>query len=215
MKTRYLAVALLTIVFVLGLSLRADAGPVVRGEGTSPHGTYRLIYDDVQDLTWYDYTTTGLDRRWPWQRDWALNLSVDFGGTTIDDWRLPVVEGCYYWNCTDRDGELATLYYDVLGNASGGPLTNVGPFQNLHPTVYWTGTERLHGYKYTFNFSNGRMDRGYAGGMFYAYHNAIAVRSGDVGAGPSASGVPLPAAAWMGLGLLAVLGAARRLRRRR
>ena len=41
---------------ILLVSGQVNADLIVRGQGTSAHGTYNLIYDDVQDITWYDYT---------------------------------------------------------------------------------------------------------------------------------------------------------------
>lgn len=177
---------------LLGLSAQAQATLILNGQGTSAYGTYNLIYDTDLNITWYDYTTTGIDRRWVYQNDWANNLTVDASGTAYSGWRLPIVSGCYYYNCKNTSGEMAHLYYVELGNVLGGPLTNSGPFQNLDAINYWSGTERLYGYKYTFNFSDGVLGDGYAGGQFWAYNNSMAVHPGNVS---GLSGVRAPAPA--------------------
>lgn len=116
----------------------------------------RLIYDSDLDITWYDYTKG--PNTWQNQKSWASTLTLDFGGTILDDWRLPYADpvcGVSY-NCTSS--EIGHLFYVELGNTgrfdvSGNPtgcggldepscLTNTGDFQNLQVDwYYWSGTE--------------------------------------------------------------------------
>ena len=149
---------------LLGLLLLvniANADLNLIGEGTSVHGTYNLIYDTDLNVTWYDYTNTIAGFfGWQSQVNWASSLSVNFGGTIYDDWRLPTALNqdmtgpCSGYNCIGS--EMGHLFYTELGNAgdydtsgnwtgcgSGGSpwcLTNKGDFQNLQSGYYWSGT---------------------------------------------------------------------------
>jgi len=140
-------------------AVQAEAGLQLLGQGTSTHGTYNLIYDTDLDITWYDYTNSG--DTWQLHMDWAAELSVNFGGITYSDWRLPTaVDGFQVpgenagWNITTS--EMGHLFYTELGNIGFfdtdnnptwcnwhsyiGCLSYTGDFQNLQRTYYWTGT---------------------------------------------------------------------------
>ncbi|MEW6600627.1 MAG: hypothetical protein AB1499_06630 [Nitrospirota bacterium] len=171
---------------------------------------HRLIYDSDLDITWYDYTNPA--DRWQDQMNWASALTVNFGGTVIDDWRLPsTVDGLnvYGYDGTTTggynitDSEMGHLFYTELGNAGiydtsgnttgcGGSspwcLTNVGDFQNLQTdNLYWSGTEyaALTGQAWHFRF-----DTGYQTAYLKARPDyTIAVRNGDV---PQLSAAPEP-----------------------
>jgi hypothetical protein len=173
---------------VMGLSLtfsvQADAALIVRGTDTLG---YQLIYDTDRDITWYDYTHA-VDT-WQNQVNWADALSVNFGGTIYDDWRLPITdENCTGYNCTGS--EWAHLYYTELNNKAGGQLgnTNTGPFNNLQSYYYWSGTEdsadsaRAWGFYFPFGHQGVYNKDNW---NFYA----MAVRPGDV----STASVPEPA----------------------
>ena len=141
---------LFVLTLVFGFSLHAQAELFNRG--TDING-YRLIYDDDLNITWYDYTKSST--YWQPQMDWASSLTVTFGGTIYDNWRLPSSVNqdgtgpCEPYNCTGS--EMGHLYYTELGNkgyedTSGNSqpdygLTNTGYFQNLQAFVYWSGTE--------------------------------------------------------------------------
>lgn len=149
---------LFVLILVVGFSLQAHASLELLGQGTSTHGTYNLIYDTDLDITWYDYTNSR--DTWQLHMDWATELSVNFGGTTYSDWRLPTaVDGFQVpgenagWNITTS--EMGHLFYTELGNEGGFDIDNnptscnlnnvscltiTGDFQNLQPTYYWTGT---------------------------------------------------------------------------
>jgi len=110
---------------------------------------------------------------------------------------------------------MAHLYYSELGNLGycdangncsqpGYGLAHTGPFRNLKPWYYWSGTEYSRNLKSTwvFNFSQGLQTAiGKDSGATYA----LAVRPGQVVA------TPLPGAAWLlGSGLIGLIRLGRR-----
>lgn len=144
------------LILVLGLGTTANATLILKGTDTLGN---RLIYDSELDVTWYDFTTA--DRQdWQTQVDWALGLTVEFEGTTYDNWRLPTAEdgiNVFGYDGTTTAGynittsEMGNLfysslgnlgYYDTLGNANqaGHGLNNTSYFENLLNHRYWTGT---------------------------------------------------------------------------
>jgi hypothetical protein len=155
--------SIVLLVMVLGFSVQAHADLELLGQGTSTHGTWNLIYDKDFNITWYDYTMT--PDIWQNQRDWALDLTVNFGVNVYNNWRLPAtIDGPYVWgfsgtttagyNITSSEmGHLYHVelendgYFDTSQNPTGcsesSPwcLTNTGDFQNLQPVNYWSGTE--------------------------------------------------------------------------
>lgn len=166
----------------------------------------------------------------------AMNAGNYLG---FDGWRLPIVNDtgvpgcgsdigteCGAWVLTGSAAttvysELASLFYDTLGNVStwdqsghpipGGGLTNTGPFENIKglPYMYWTGT--VPGVEqdlvaFGFDFIIGYQDIQPKYDTFYGW----AVHPGDMAA------TPLPAAAWlMGSGVAWLAGFRRRKRMRR
>ena len=150
----------------------------------------QAYYDDVANLTWLadaNYAqTSGYDADGSMnQADaiaWAAQLNI--GGVT--GWRLPAVVqpdlNCQYntpvyygYDCTDSD--FGSLYYNVLGNSAGGPLTNTAPFSNVFSTGYWTGTDYDGSTAYTFGMHIGSSDYLYSNTNPY---NVWAVHDGDV-----------------------------------
>lgn len=192
---------LVALVMVLGASMHAHAALILRGTDTQGN---RLIYDDDLDITWYDYTNNSAI--WQTQVNWADALTVDFGGTVYDDWRLPeTVDGQYFWGYDGTTtvgynittSEMGHLFYTELGNLaplatdgtviqSGFGLSNTGPFQNLIAWRYFSGTEYLStiytsSWYYSawyFNFYWGSQSKDYKLNNYYA----LAVRPGDVAA---------------------------------
>ena len=165
---------------VLGFSLQAHAALSVRGTDNAGN---RLIYDSDLDITWYDYSkSAGTYEYWADQNQWASDLSVNFGGTIYNDWRLPATfnQDCQGYNCTNS--EMGHLFYTELGNKAydepGWGLNNTGDFQNLLATGYWSTADA--------NWPE------FAAWMFYTdvgyqsdsdvneNHYALAVRTGDV-----------------------------------
>lgn len=193
-----------------------------------------FFYDTVLDLTWlgdWNYAqTSGYDAiGWMYWRlaapaalDWAANLTVG----TFSDWSLPAVldtgtAGCdlifssgtdcghdvYGSEVARRASPLAHMFYDTLGNLASGGLTNTGPFSNMQPFFYWSGTAYapIPGlYAWYFHMGWGSQYKyGHAARFF-----AVAVRPGDV----SASAVPEPGSLAILLAGLGVLGVVRRWR---
>jgi len=122
------------------------------------------------------------------------------------DWRLPTtVDGPFEWGYdgTTTAGynittsEMGYMYYLNLGNLgyiatagtqpqSGWGLNNTGPFNNLQPDAYWSGTEysmQVQGSAWHFYFNNGRQGYGHKVSGWSAW----AVRDGDVAPVPEPS----------------------------
>ena len=214
---------LMAVLVVFVLATPAHAFLINRGMDTLGN---RLIYDDDRDITWYDFSNVA--NLWQSQVNWASGLSVTFGSTTYDDWRLPsTVDGPYVWSYdgttsygyNNTSSEMGHLFYTELGNLGfsaidgtnpqpGWGLTNTGDFQNLAAIVYWSGTEYAPNtlYAWLFNFNGGDQ---YADNKDFNLY-ALAVRSGDVVA---AEAVPEPttiALLGIGLAMMTVYGAKRR-----
>lgn len=203
------------------LCVSANAALIDRGEG--------FIYDDVLDVTWAQNANINGKAQWANQVAWAAGYSQThsvYG--TFDDWRLPTVtdtgtSGCDSaytgtdcgYNVDTSTSEMASLFYDTLGNLSfydtggsspqaGWGLTNTGPFTNLQSNSYWSGTE-YEPYDWEvwyFYFYNGNQTNGSKYNSYYA----LAVRDGDI----IASVVPVPAAVWLFGSALLGLGWMRR-----
>lgn len=224
-------IKLVTVVITLTISSQTNAALFERLNGLA-------YYDDVLDITWMANADALADEygsgtaTWSNVNAWVNDLSI--GGIT--GWRLPTVldtgpAGKDYTNggtdtgnnvqTTDRSGrtvysELASLYYDTLGNISfvdvdgnaqsGSGMLNTGPFSGFgasHPS-YWsvsvTNPTSVSD-SWLFVTSNGSQVDPYNYGSFAA----IAVLDGDV------STVPVPAAVWLfGSGLIGLIGIARR-----
>ncbi len=189
--------------------LAAPAYAALINRGMDSQGN-RLIYDQDLDITWYDYSNNG--DSWQNQRDWALGLSVNFGGDILDDWRLPTalnLEAPFGPNgpgFNATGSEMGHLYYTELFNTRGGSLNYTGDFQNLSSRMYWSGTEYAPNALWAWLFD---FDGGYQTWHVHKHNNlsAVAVRSGDVAAVPEPATVAL-----LGIGLagLAVYGVRRR-----
>jgi hypothetical protein len=194
---------LFVVILVLGFSLQTHAELFNRG--TDSLGN-RLIYDNDLNITWYDYSNP--ETTWQNHLNWASALTVNFGETIYDDWRLPTtVDGPWVlgydgtttagWNITNS--EMGHLFYAELGNkgaydtsgnftgstmfCSGNVpycLTNTGDFQNLLLDMYRSGTESAANsdYAWFLDFRDGMQDSRLD--KLYCCANAIAVHPGDV-----------------------------------
>jgi hypothetical protein len=212
-------------------SMSANAALVERAGGLA-------FYDTVLNVTWLananlaqteTFGVEGIKESGFMTRDksfeWiaAMNTASYLG---VNDWRLPTwtdsgPTGCDFsysgtdcgWNADTSTGEMASLFYDTLGNLalydtagnfpqSGYGLTNSGPFANIQSYYYWADTESAsdpsEAWYFHLNFgsqNDAKKDLN---------RNAWAVRSGDIAA------VPIPAAAYLFASGLAILGWFRR-----
>ncbi len=204
---------LFVLVIILGLSLQAHA--ILENRGTDILGN-RLIYDTDLNITWYDHSK-GWDN-WQNQMDWTSALTVNFGGTVFDDWRLPTTfnQECEGIDCINS--EMGHLYYQDLGNdgyISGCTpgvdcgLVNTGLFENLEAGRYWSdtlfGTDPID----AWCFNNLYGIQSFHEGTVHKGHFAIAVRAGDIAVAPEPVSMIL-----FGVGGV-VLGAGRMISRQR
>jgi PEP-CTERM motif len=158
-----------------------------------------MEYDPNLNITWLrDWNAAG-SGTWQAMADWAASLQVGAFG----NWSLPSAlnedgSGPCYGICTST--QQGYLWSVELGNL--GSLTNVGPFQNVQPYMYyWTNTELAPGSPFAWNFYMPEGKMGTTSKEFWSY--AAAVRQGDV-----STPVPEPES-WafllVGLGVLTVL----------
>jgi hypothetical protein len=166
---------------------------------------------------------------WPGAMLWIAAMNAaNYKG--YSDWRLWQVKdsgssGCDFayantdcgYNVNTATGELASLWYDTLGNKaycdtggncpqSGWGFSHTGLFTNVQASVYWSGTQYapVPVNAWLFGAVDGVQNYGYKGGQFYGW----AVRPGQVDA------APLPATGLLvALGLM-LLGITRDRRRR-
>lgn len=156
-----------------------------------------FAYDTVLDATWYlTGNNTGLN--WNDARSWAAGLTVG----AFSGWSLPSAdEACEGYFCTNS--QMGELYWTALGSTQFQPPENTGPFKNLQPHVYWSGTEYAPSPGDAWYFDT------------YYFHQypvvktnllyALAIRPGDVYV------VPEPSIwAMLSIGLLGLGAAARR-----
>lgn len=156
------------------------------------------------------------------QTGWRLPSVVDSGPLGCDF--AYTGTDCGY-NVDLGSGEIAHLFYSSLGNvgryATDGSLTgcsspyfpspsclaNRGPFSNLEPVDYHSGTTYLPNvdFAWRFYFNVGYQDYGL---KEYTDYYAWAVINGD----PLAATVPVPAATWLFGGALGLLPLVRRRR---
>lgn len=204
---------------LVSFAIPAQAALIDRGGG--------FIYDDVLDITWLQDASYGNTGAMTWANaiSWAATLSVadtrdGAGGVVYDDWRLPRVTdtgvlGCNQsnfgtdcgFNVDTGTGEIASLYYDTLGNIalydslgqiqSGYGFQNAGPFINVQSSSYWSETEYAPMTSYAWYTDVHVGHQNATAKNFFSY--AWAVRSGDVAV------VPAPPAGWLlGLSLFAL-----------
>ncbi|MFZ5702697.1 MAG: DUF1566 domain-containing protein [Pseudomonadota bacterium] len=146
------------------------AGPLATAQAILIDSGYGLIYDDDLNITWLQDANFALtsgydsDGRMTWDEANAFLAAMNTGsvgnfGQT--GWRLPTTadQSCIGdplspTSCAGN--EFVHLYYSELGNAISA-FTNAGPFINLQPWEYWTGTEDSTdpARAWDFGFSNG------------------------------------------------------------
>ena len=144
MKKRLLVPVVMLLVMLFGVS--AHATLVDMNDGT--------VYDTDTQLSWLqNANTAGTQMTWDQAVAWAASLNSGSGFAGLTGWRLPNADPVCGANNNCTNSEMGHLYYTELGNAAGGPLTNVGPFTNVQAGSYWSGTEydTAHAWDFYFN----------------------------------------------------------------
>ena len=195
-KSRLLGAVCAYIFSFASMQSHAALIPVLDGQA---------YYDDVADLTWLaDANPTGATMNWAATNVWVAGLNI----SGVTGWRLPSSlnsdgSGPCGPGLSCTDSEMGNLYYNVLGNAAGGPPTNTSPFSNVQSNHYWSSTEVAPNPSsaWFFGFNSGSQSHISKGVGKFGW----AVQSGNVGA------VPVPGAVWLfSSGLLGLVGIARR-----
>jgi hypothetical protein len=202
--------ALVVLVFVF---LIAPAEAILIDSG------YGLIYDDDLNITWLQDANYAFnsgydsDGRMTWDEAnmflTAMNTGsvVNFGQT---GWRLPTTadQSCIGdplspTSCAGN--EFVHLYYTELGNFLSA-FTNAGPFVNLQPWEYWTGTvdSTDPARAWDFAFSNGTQYPNTKGHLFFT----LLVHDGNVASVPEPSSLLL-----LSLGFAVFFGVTKSMRR--
>jgi len=187
------------------------------------------LYDTTLDVTWLRNANANGAMNWFTANAWANSLATGSGTDAIDDWRLPTMTdtstpGCNFsyggtdcgYNPTTSSSEMASLYFNTLGNKSlyntsgiyqpDFGLKNVGSFQNMRSYYYWLGAVYDRDYSmWEFDTITGLQTTGHYSETLYA----MAVRRGDV-----LAAVPEPETYAMMLTGLALVGALSRRRSR-
>jgi hypothetical protein len=179
------------LVLICILTLAASVSATICVRGTDSSGG-QLIYDDQQDITWYDFNPGSM--AYLDAQTWVDELSVTFNNQVFSDWRLPHLDSTYgYYNNSPLQAEMGRLFYNDLGLTSGFDYTteqlNDNVFENLKSYHYWTDRLYMSQNRYVFSFHNytGYMVGGTTGqvGTFdYRYGSlTMAVMDGDVASG--------------------------------
>ncbi len=177
---KHIIICVAVLVMVLGFSMQAHADLELLGQGTSAEGTYNLIYDSDQNITWYDYTRSVANGHyWDNHLAWANDLSVTFEGESFSDWRMPATfdESCIGDDCTNS--EMGHLYYTTLENTAGtNGLVNTDVFENLLNHYYFSetvlSTDSYRAWIFAMNIGY----QTYGGKSSYSYIRTIAVMDG-------------------------------------
>lgn len=239
---RILVVALLWVFFSAS---SAQAIMFVRGTGTITSGgggDYQLIYDDVLDITWLDYTRSA--NNWNVQNTWADDLVVSYDGLDLTGWRLPEVlpvNGSSYnyaWRSDDSSdigfnisapgsaypestgSEMANLFYGSLGNYGAYDIYGrATPSWESQNTGYFDNLEAGRYWSGTISSNSNAFWFEFGTGAQDRFMNnattsyrTLAVLDGDV---PEVAPVPEPATILLvSAGLAGIAGARRKMKKK-
>lgn len=206
---------LLLSLFLVLPALLFTASPALAQLVDNGDGTVTQTRSDGIVLMWLKDANTPAITGWPVNPGFSYEDTMNRGRATYwlnyinslsylgySDWRFPSAYNIDGTQCRGQDcdgGEYGYLFYAELGNASGGPLTNTGPFTNLQSEKYWSGTGivilALH-YDYFFDFSNGYQDflRTGAFGLYHAWAvRELSPRVAYISPSPAITQVPVDA----------------------
>jgi len=226
------------LAFLILICSTASHAALIGRAPASPGGMdYQAYYDDVLNITWLadaNYAQTSgfdADGRMTWDDSLAFVGTLNSGSLLgIIGWRLPNMidvdnDGCVDeqstsggdcgYNIDTENGEMASLFYDTLGNVAfffpdgtapqpNYGWQNTGPFTNPETTqLYWYGQEDVSNTSEAWYFgppSGAQRPREKS-----SLHVAWAVVDGD-----ALAPIPVPAAAWLFGSALVLLGRLRR-----
>ena len=120
---------LLVLICVLAIAVSANATLHVRGTDSSGG---QLIYDDQQDITWYDFNPGSM----PYYNStsnptgqiapsWVSDLSITFNGQDFSDWRFPKKAAVVHGD-SPAYSEMGHLFYNELGGTEGSAIQTSG-----------------------------------------------------------------------------------------
>lgn len=142
-------VTALLVLFTLFTFMIAPANAAFFGrlETSAGSGIYQAYYDDQLDITWTANANINSTDTWANQVAWAAGLTID----SIGGWRLPNMDingdddilACSLDQAACKDNEYGHLFYYGAGMIFGSGITSSspGPFSNVQPGNYWSGTE--------------------------------------------------------------------------
>ncbi|MCV2357218.1 DUF1566 domain-containing protein [Paucibacter sp. B2R-40] len=163
------------------------------------------FYDTALNVTWLRAGSTSV-MDWAASKAWAEQDRFGLNGWRLPTTHVTTADGSCNWSATGgtscgfnpdssvaTGSEMAHLFFQSLGNKSfyvpgttnvqaGYGLTNIGDFQNLQSSSYWSGTEYALSSNGAWGFTMA------SGGQFVdgmvSSRYALAVRPGDVAAVP-------------------------------
>ncbi len=199
-KITYLLV--FTALLMFSFTINVQAALEIRGSGSiqGGSGSYQLIYDNILNVTWFDYTPGVVE--WNDAKTWAEDLVVEFGSNNYSNWRLPstdITDGFFGANIINPQAELSHLFYVTRGLSFTededyeNPTHDKTPFQTLDEWYYWYGQAAdgaIPDHGMFFLFSNGFQEQGQlSNGVDNMTNHAMAVLDGNVYFGEP---VPVP-----------------------
>jgi len=141
---------------------------------------YDLVFDDVNNITWYDFAyDPGFDD-WPDTENWVNNLTyLDF-----TDWRLPTLDELLFLGTELRE----------TGTYSTNPFLNVGSGLEFYLTSTLYGIDQ----RWAYSLQQDRLFGTWPVASIYG----VAVRDGE-----SSAPIPEPATALLiGIGIVGLTG---------